>query len=104
MEGAPETLQAELTRPRTIWAPDGTRFDVRIIMNDDVRSPEDLNDMARLLQYEVRGPDDEGHLWLVKWDGEFVANPTDDDVPRHWTTKANIAVNGWLQLNQDLGQ
>lgn len=95
----PEELQRLMERPCEIFSPDGTRFVVKLVMNDEATTPFDL---ANLIRYEVRGPGTGDHLWLAGWDGELIADPSDNDVPKNWTTKARIALQGWLRLNDEM--
>lgn len=93
----------DFERSLRVWAPDGTTFEVRAMVNPNVHKPEQLDDLPLLLQYEVRGPDGQDHLWLAAWHGELLPNPADEDIPRSWTVKAQHAIRGWLQLKDELG-
>ena len=91
-----------MRQPHTIWAPDGTKFVLTLVPNDDIKSIEQAFDQALLSHWELRGPDENSHLWLANHDGELVSNPSDDDVPKEWTLKAQIAVRGWIDLRDAL--
>jgi hypothetical protein len=93
----PDEMLEALQRPHTIWAPDGTTFVASMVISED-GGPFDKG----LIRYEVRGPDASDHLWLATDEGDLLANPADDDVPRDWTVKARFALSGWLELVNEL--
>lgn len=101
-ELTPDEVKQLMEQPQKVWAPDGTTFMIRCVLNDDARSVDQLFDMALQVQYEVRGPDGGDHLWLATWDGTLVPDPGHDDLPRAWTVKAELALDGWIGLINQL--
>jgi len=95
-----EEAHAALFAPKTIYAPDGTTFVVQIRF--DPSTSEEVFDNG-LMRYELQGPGEGDHLWLADWMGEILPDPEHDDVPRIWTTKAELALSGWIQLSQAIG-
>ena len=98
---SPEDVDALLSEPRAIFAPDGTQFVVFAVPNDTASSIDELFDYAPF-HYEVRGPGENQHCWLASPQGDFISNPTDDDVPTVWKLKAQIALSGWILLTDHL--
>jgi len=100
-ELTPEEVNAELFGPHTIYAPDGTTFVVRAVL--DAESVEHVLDPARL-QYEVTGPGESGsHLWLANNEGEILDNPAQAD-PVPLTIKARTALQGWIRMKDELAE
>jgi hypothetical protein len=91
----PDEVLQLLEAPVTIYAPEGTTFRLRRFLNPDATT-EQISEPAELMhRMEVRGPDDEDHLWLATWDGEFTPM-LDDSIPERLTVLAQIAVTAWL--------
>jgi len=88
-ELTPEEVSAELFGPHTIHDPEGRTFVVQV--HFDPSTMDQVFDQG-LMRYEVRGPDDHGHLWMADWQGEFLVNPADDDIPPLWTIRAKVAL------------
>ena len=95
-ELTPEEAENTLFAPHTIYAPDGTTFVMRV--ESDPNTPEQVFDSG-FISFEVVGPGDRSHRWLAGPQGDFVQDPGDDDVPRLWTVKAQLALSGWLELD-----
>ena len=95
-----EEVGRALRAPRTIYAPDGTRFILLVKVNEDATS---IGQVFRpdFLRYEVTGPDEQVHVWIFNHLLEVVPDPDHEDVPRDWTFKAEIALSGWLQLTEE---
>ena len=94
-----EKLMEEIRLPRTIWAPDGTRFIATFVDNQEAKTPE-IFDFG-FIRRELRGPDDHNHLWIFSGLGDRVPNPADDDVPEWWTVLADVAMTGRLRLESE---
>jgi hypothetical protein len=84
-----------LLAPRTIYAPDGTTFTLRLIF--DPPSAAKLFESGEM-SYEMRGPRDNDHLWLANSDGYLIPDPSHDDIPSIWSLKVELALTGWLAL------
>jgi hypothetical protein len=99
----PAEAFALLRAPYLIWAPDGTTFRARLLFANGITAVEQIGATEFALhQFELEGPGELTHLWLSSVEGDFVPNSEDDDVPRAWTVKAKIALQGWLQLSEQL--
>jgi len=98
-ELTPDEALAMIHAPRTIYAPEGSAFVAQFFY--DAETLEQLHDFGRI-RYEVRGPlGKSNHLWVADRNGEFLG-AGDDDVPMEWTLKAEIALGGWLRLQEEL--
>lgn len=95
-----EQVENALRMPRAIYAPDGTRFILLVKVNDDATS---IGQLFRpdFVCYELTGPDEQVHVWIFNHLLELVPDPDHEDVPRHWTIKAEIAMSGWYQLTEE---
>jgi len=96
-----EQVDATLRAPVTIHAPDGTRFVLIVKVNEQVTSFGQLF-RPDFLRYEMTGPDEQAHVWMFNHLLELVLDPEHEDVPRHWTIKAEIALFGWSRLTEEL--
>ena len=92
-----EQVGMALRTPRKIYAPDGTTFTLLVKVNEDVTS---IGQLFRpdFVRYELTGPDERVHVWMFDHLLALVPDPDHEDVPRHWTVKAEIAISGWCQL------
>lgn len=88
-----------LREPKSIFAPDGTRFTLVAKINEDAMSVEHFF-RPDFVGYEVTGPDLQAHVWIFNHLLEVLPDPDHEDVPRLWTLKADIAISGWIQLNE----
>ena len=95
-----EEVDKALRAPRTIYAPDGTRFILLVKVNEDATSVGQLF-RSDFVRYEMTGPDEQVHVWIFNHLLEVVPDPDHEDVPRHWTLKAEIALSGWCQLTEE---
>ena len=95
-----EQVGMALRMPRNIYAPDGTRFNLLVKVNEDAMSVGQLF-RPDFVRYELTGPDEQVHVWMFNHLLELVPDPDHEDVPRHWTIKAEIAISGWLQLTEE---
>jgi hypothetical protein len=95
-----EDVDQALQNPRLIFAPDGASFILRVKLNDDARSVDQLF-RHDFLRYELIGPDNQFHIWIFNHLLELVPDPDHEDVPRQWTLKAEIALSGWLELTEE---
>lgn len=95
-----EEVDKALRAPKTIYAPDGTRFILLVKVNEDATSVGELC-RSDFVCYEVTGPDEQIHVWIFNHLLELVPDPSHEDVPRYWTLKAEIALSGWCQLTEE---
>lgn len=95
-----EQVDAALRAPVTIYAPDGTRFILLVKVNEEVTSFGQLF-RPDFVRYEITGPDEQAHVWIFNHLLELVLDPDHEDVPRHWTLKAEIALFGWSRLTEE---
>ena len=95
-----DQVDKALRTSRTIYAPDGTMFSLFVKVNEDATSVDQLF-RSDLVHYELTGPDERVHVWIFNHLLELVPDPDHEDVPRHWTIKAEIAISGWLQLTEE---
>jgi hypothetical protein len=89
-----------LRAPRTIFAPDGTRFILIVKVNEDASSVDQLF-RSDFVRFESTGPDDQTHEWIFTHLLELVPDPNHEDVPRIWTLKAEVAISGWCRLTEE---
>lgn len=95
-----EQVDAALRAPVTIYAPDGTRFILLVKINEGATSFGQLF-RPDFVRYEMTGPDEQAHVWIFNHLLELVLDPDHEDVPRHWTLKAEIALFGWSRLTEE---
>lgn len=95
-----EEVGKALRAPRKIYAPDGTQFILLVKVNEDVTSVGQLF-RPDFIRYELTGPDEKTHVWIFNHLFELVPDPDHEDVPRHWTLKAELALSGWCRLTEE---
>jgi hypothetical protein len=90
-----------LTAPQLVLI-DEAAFSVIMIIEDRVQQDNHALDYTRD-RYEVRGPIGQGsphHLWLADHTGAIVMDPIAEP-PAHLTSKAQRALNAWLDWADD---
>ncbi len=90
---SPDQVLELLRAPRTIYAPDGTKFVLKSVDDRDASTPDAIFSPA-FARYEAEGPDDENHFWMFSAVGPRVSDPADLDTPVEWTAKVEVAVGG----------
>lgn len=89
-----------LRKSRRIWAPNGWTFDYKVIDNPDAKTVGDLFGPG-FLRHELRGPNDEKHLWIFDGQYQLLSDPSHDDVPSSWQALARIALMAYTELCEE---
>ncbi|HEY3943518.1 MAG TPA: hypothetical protein VGL60_13710 [Acidimicrobiales bacterium] len=90
-----------LTAPQLVLI-DEAAFSVLMVIEDRVEREDHALDYTRD-RYEVRGPIGQGrcrHLWLADHTGALLPDPVAEP-PAHLTTRAQRALNAWLDWADD---
>ena len=91
-----EEVDKALRVPRTIYAPDGTRFMLLVKVNEDATSVGQLF-RPDFVRYELTGPNEQAHVWIFNHLLELDPDPYHEDVlrpgPSRWRSPSPDGVN-----------
>jgi hypothetical protein len=85
----------ELQDSRTIWAHEGTKFVLRISVNEEASVDRALSGDPSFITYELTGPDDQPYVWLFSMKHELLPDPSHADLDRSWPVLAELALGGY---------
>jgi hypothetical protein len=89
-----------LRRSKKIWAPNGWTFDYKVVDNPDAKTAEEIFSPG-FLWHELRGPNEETHLWIFDGQFQLIADPSYEDLPRSWPIVARIALLAYTEFCEE---
>lgn len=89
-----------LRKRQTVWAPNGWTFQYTIVDNPGAKNLDNLFGPG-FIRHELRGPNEEDHLWIFDGSFELIPDPSHDDVPRFWKILSEIAISAYTSLSAE---